>query len=115
MYVYTLQVGGDFFTVVVSNMNEFGRVSICGAISQYNTTGVPQCERLTMYTCSEMFSIPGPENQSRVLFINLENKGKFRKSACVSLGYNLYHQGISYTRFWFTWLWSLVLHIMLNE
>jgi prostaglandin reductase 1 len=36
-------VGGDFFTVVVSNMNEFGRVSICGAISQYNTTGVPQC------------------------------------------------------------------------
>ena len=30
------QVGGDFFDAVLPLMNEFGRVSICGAISQYN-------------------------------------------------------------------------------
>lgn len=29
-------VGGDFFDAVLPLMNEFGRVSICGAISQYN-------------------------------------------------------------------------------
>ncbi|KAL5481915.1 hypothetical protein EMCRGX_G022190 [Ephydatia muelleri] len=29
-------VGGEFFEVVLSQMNTFGRVSICGCISQYN-------------------------------------------------------------------------------
>ena len=29
-------MGGEFFEVVLSQMNSFGRVSVCGAISQYN-------------------------------------------------------------------------------
>ena len=33
--MYT-QVGGDFYDTVLPLMNEFGRVSICGCISQYN-------------------------------------------------------------------------------
>ena len=34
--MYILQVGGDFFDTVLPLMNEYGRVSICGCISQYN-------------------------------------------------------------------------------
>ena len=32
----TTQVGGDMFDAVLAQMNNFGRVSICGVISQYN-------------------------------------------------------------------------------
>ena len=32
------QVGGEFFEVALSNMALFGRVAVCGAISQYNAT-----------------------------------------------------------------------------
>ncbi len=31
-----VQVGGKFFSTVVRMMNRFGRVSLCGAISEYN-------------------------------------------------------------------------------
>ena len=41
---HLIKVGGEFFEVVLSNMNEFGRVSICGAISLYNETEKPKCE-----------------------------------------------------------------------
>ena len=48
MYMYSvtlyLKVGGEFFEVVLSNMNKFGRVSICGAISLYNVTDEPKCK-----------------------------------------------------------------------
>lgn len=37
-----LQVGGEFFEIVLANMNEFGRVSVCGAISLYNTEEPPK-------------------------------------------------------------------------
>ena len=37
-----LQVGGEFFETVLTNMNEFGRVSICGAISLYNLDDPPK-------------------------------------------------------------------------
>ena len=30
------QVGGEWFETVMSNMNTFGRVAICGSISEYN-------------------------------------------------------------------------------
>jgi len=34
---YFDNVGGEFLTTVVNNMNRFGRVSICGHISEYNS------------------------------------------------------------------------------
>ncbi|XP_003391770.2 PREDICTED: prostaglandin reductase 1-like, partial [Amphimedon queenslandica] len=34
--VFFDNVGGDFFDTVLRQMNTFGRVSVCGAISQYN-------------------------------------------------------------------------------
>ena len=36
------QVGGEFFEVVLSQMNTFGRVSVCGCISQYNLDEPPK-------------------------------------------------------------------------
>jgi hypothetical protein len=32
-----LKVGGDFSTVVLSHMNKYGRIALCGCISVYNT------------------------------------------------------------------------------
>ena len=36
------QVGGEFFETVLNQMNSFGRVSICGYISQYNLLEPPK-------------------------------------------------------------------------
>lgn len=36
--VFFDNVGGEFFSTVVSKMNEHGRISCCGAISEYNLT-----------------------------------------------------------------------------
>ena len=36
------QVGGEWFETVLANMNTFGRVAVCGAISQYNLTEPPK-------------------------------------------------------------------------
>ena len=36
------QVGGEYFETVLANMNTFGRVAVCGAISQYNLTEPPK-------------------------------------------------------------------------
>ena len=33
-----MKVGGDFHATVVKSMNQFGRVSCCGAISEYNVS-----------------------------------------------------------------------------
>lgn len=40
-------VGGEFVEAVFSNMNKFGRVSICGAISLYNAEEQPKFRPLT--------------------------------------------------------------------
>ena len=37
-----MQVGGEFFDVVLSNMNTYGRVSVCGVISTYNKSEPPK-------------------------------------------------------------------------
>ena len=35
-------MGGEWFETVLANMNTFGRVAVCGAISQYNLTEPPK-------------------------------------------------------------------------
>ena len=37
MYI-SPQVGGDMTDAVIEQMNDFGRISICGQISAYNKT-----------------------------------------------------------------------------
>jgi len=37
MNVLIIQVGGEFSYHVVRNMNKFGRIGVCGAISSYNS------------------------------------------------------------------------------
>ena len=39
---FSPQVGGEWFETVLANMNTFGRVAVCGAISQYNLTEPPK-------------------------------------------------------------------------
>lgn len=39
------QVGGEIATTVISQMNRFGRISACGAISGYNEEGLPKGSR----------------------------------------------------------------------
>lgn len=37
-----MQVGGDISTTVIYQMKNFGRVSICGSISSYNSSNLPK-------------------------------------------------------------------------
>jgi len=39
--IYFENVGGDIGNAVLAQMNDFGRVPLCGMISQYNTTDLP--------------------------------------------------------------------------
>lgn len=39
--LWFLQVGGEFASVAINQMKKYGRIAICGAISQYNDS-VPQ-------------------------------------------------------------------------
>ncbi len=42
IYTSFVQVGGEWFETVLAQMNTFGRVAVCGAISQYNATEAPK-------------------------------------------------------------------------
>jgi NADPH-dependent curcumin reductase CurA len=52
-------VGGDVFDTVLAQMNQFGRVAVCGLISIYNATEPP----------------PGPKNIRMVLVMRLRVQG----------------------------------------
>ena len=43
--VYFDNVGGDHLEAAISSLNKFGRVALCGAISQYNDTAPPAAPR----------------------------------------------------------------------
>lgn len=34
--IYTFQVGGELSSTIISHMNDFGRIAVCGSISTYN-------------------------------------------------------------------------------
>jgi NADPH-dependent curcumin reductase CurA len=57
--VYFDNVGGDQLETAISEMRLFGRIAMCGAISQYNATG-PE---------------PGPSNLSRFIGMGLTLRG----------------------------------------
>ena len=53
-------MGGEWFETVLANMNTYGRVSVCGAISQYNlkepATGnkAASCEQLKVVVATSI-------------------------------------------------------------
>lgn len=52
-----IQVGGEFATAAVLNMNLFGRIACCGAISGYNLK-VPEKRELNLITTLPGLSKP---------------------------------------------------------
>ena len=46
------QVGGEFSTTVIKNLNDFGRASICGAISQYNAEDEENVKGMVTPVCT---------------------------------------------------------------
>ena len=60
--VYFENVGGEILDTVLMQMNLFGRIPVCGLISAYNATSMPE----------------GPKNLRAVLTQRLENAGPYR-------------------------------------
>ncbi|XP_065177641.1 prostaglandin reductase 1-like [Sycon ciliatum] len=57
--IYFDNVGGSFSDTVMSHMNQFGRVSVCGCISQYNNTGQSIGPRLQGLLISKQIRMEG--------------------------------------------------------
>jgi hypothetical protein len=57
--VYFENVGGEIFDTVLTRMNTFGRIAVCGMISSYNATEAP----------------PGPKNLRSILVNRLTMRG----------------------------------------
>lgn len=52
-------VGGEFFGTVLTNMNVFGRVSICGAISIYNAEETPKFRSVSEIILFKQLKVEG--------------------------------------------------------
>ncbi|XP_041379630.1 prostaglandin reductase 1-like [Gigantopelta aegis] len=52
-------VGGEFFESVLGQMNTFGRVAICGAISQYNALELPKVHPVTTIILWKQLTVKG--------------------------------------------------------
>ncbi|KAL5481908.1 hypothetical protein EMCRGX_G022182 [Ephydatia muelleri] len=52
-------VGGEFFEVVLSQMNTFGRVSVCGCISQYNLEEPPKARPVSSLILFHQLKVEG--------------------------------------------------------
>ncbi|RVE51594.1 hypothetical protein evm_003726 [Chilo suppressalis] len=56
---YFDNVGGELSSAIISQMNLYGRVAVCGAISSYNETSMPKATLLQSYIVSKQLKIEG--------------------------------------------------------
>eukprot|EP00731_Ephydatia_muelleri_P016524 Em0009g948a len=56
-------VGGEFFEVVLSRMNTFGRVAVCGFISQYNLEEAPKGRPVSRLILGKQLKVEGIQGQ----------------------------------------------------
>jgi NADPH-dependent curcumin reductase CurA len=57
--VYFENVGGDILDTVLAQMNRFGRIPLCGLISAYNATELPQGLRNLRYVLTQRLKLQG--------------------------------------------------------
>ena len=52
-------VGGEWFETVLANMNDFGRVAVCGSISEYNLTEPPKARPVSSLILFHQLTVEG--------------------------------------------------------
>ena len=59
--IFSFQVGGDIASTVLYQMNDFGRVSVCGSISSYNAdpTNLPESKIVQPALVSKQIKMEG--------------------------------------------------------
>ena len=60
-YLISIQVGGELSSTVMYQMNDFGRVAVCGAISSYNREpdDLPKCTLVQPPIASKQLTVQG--------------------------------------------------------